>query len=147
MKTVYTIILLLTCVFMTQAKSVKINHKAEITPFNIKIERAEVKEGNTLVYCKIKQRQNFSYNISLDDCWIKTSAIPEKTKGELAVWNEVKKPEHVKKAVRDNEFESFVLSFPGTDIIAPGTLITLKIGDILSRNQKEIVIENLKIKK
>lgn len=131
---------------LLMAKGVKINVKEEIKPYTIKVEKVEFDKGKALIFCKIKQQQRFSYSIEFADCAVITSSNPSGIKGELVHWNDDKKIPFTCKPISDAKNESFVLSFPEESIPMTG-IFDLKIGTVLNKDKKDLIIRNLSIDK
>lgn len=128
------------------SQNVKINYKGEIRPYKFKIEKAEVKNGETTVIIKVKQQERFSYNISFEDCWLSVGNSSNEIKGSLTSWNDNKKPNNYPKPVSDQDDEKFTLTFPGSDILSANE-IDIKIGNIQDRSKTELIFRDIKLKK
>lgn len=139
-------IILLCLVFTTNAQRLKINHKNQIQTIQIKIEKIEVKEGNTIVYITAKQNKNFSYNILFDNCQLTPNSTGVAENGELSSWNGSGKALEFSKPIRDDQEEKFTLTFPGSNILDSSSF-NIQLGTLQNRKKTPIIIENIPIKK
>lgn len=128
------------------SQNIKINYKGEIKPYTFKIEKAEVKNDDTVFTIKVKQQERFSYNISFQDCWLSFGNSSDEIKGSLKSWNDNKKIGSFPKPISDQKDEIFTLSFPGTDILYADEF-NIKIGNIQDRLKTELIFNNIKLKK
>lgn len=131
--------------FCLNAQNVRPNHRIEVKPFTVKIDKIEAKNGVTTIQGKVKQQKRFSYGISFADCAIITDSAPDGIKGELVKWND-KKSKKSDKNVSDEDFDKFVLTFPGNEVFSNAT-IDLRLGCILDRDRTEILVKDIRIKK
>lgn len=145
MKNILTIVLLC-CAILAGAYDYKVNRDIKIKTYDVKIEKIEVKNGETVVYGKVKQKRNFSYNISFEDCYLTLDNYDYKTAGTLRSWNDEKKGLKNPKPVSDQRFEKFTLSFPGT-ACADARTITIKVGNIQDRQKTEIIFRDVILRK
>ncbi len=143
----YILSLILALVVITaNGQKVKINYKGDIHPYKFKIEKAEVKDGNTIFYFKVQQKERFSYNILFDECLLSTNNSSSEIKGTLSTWNDDKRVNDFPKPISDQKEEVFTISFPGTDIIG-ASQFDIRIGTIQNKNKTPIIFEGIKIKK
>lgn len=145
MKYILSIILALV-VITASGQKVKIKYKTELHPYKFKIEKAEVKDGNTIFYFKVQQKERFSYNISFDECILSTNNSSSEIRGALNTWNEDKRVNDFPKPISDQKEEAFTISFPGKDILG-ASQFTIKLGTIQNKNKTPIIFDNVKIKK
>lgn len=143
---ILTLLIIIFWCFGLQAKSLKINYKTQVSPISIVIEKAEFRDNQTNISVKVKQKRNFSYNISLSDIYIVTSNNTDPIKGKLSSWNDVKNPTPDNKPVRDDSEEKFILSFPG-DIFKDVASFDIKIGTILDREKRELIFHDILLSK
>lgn len=137
---------MLALVAMTvNGQKVKIDYKGEVFPYEFKIEKAEVKDGETVFFIKVKQKENFSYSILFDECLMTTDKTSGEIKGSLKTWNEEERVNDFPKPVNDIDYVQFTLSFPGDDIIR-AEQFTLRIGTIQNRKKTPIILEGIKPK-
>ena len=126
-----------------EAKSHKINHKSNVSSISFKIEKAEYKDEHTTIIVKVKQKQNFSYNISLTDIYILPSNhYVDTIRGKLINWNNHKNPNPSNIPVSDENEELLILSFPG-DVITDNPAFDLKIGNIMDRKKTELLFKDI----
>ena len=78
-------------VVTASGQKVKIKYKAELHPYKFQIEKAEVKNGNTIFHFKVKQKEMFSYNILFDECLLSINNSSTEIKGNLSTWNDDKR--------------------------------------------------------
>lgn len=139
-------LLLMCCMLSASALRLKINCKDEIRPIKYKIERAEIKDGETTISIKLLQRKNFSYNVAFDDCYIIVGHSGEPVQGKLTSWKEDRKPPIHPQYISDEDEVELKLTFPGTEL-STASDFTLKIGTIQDRNKTELLVTDIKIKK
>lgn len=142
----YLLTLLVICsALLMQAKDYKIDRKERVQPYELKIEKFQVKGPNALLYVKIKQQKRFSYNVSFDNCYITLPGQADSIKGTLTKWNDEKKIYRNEKPVSDEGWEEAVISFPVSGIFeAPS--FDLMLGNILDRKRTELRFKSLVIK-
>ncbi len=145
MKYIISIILAL-IVITANGQKVKIKRKIEMHPYKFNIEKAEVKDGNTIIYFKVQQKERFSYNILFDECIMNTDNLSSEIRGSLNTWNDDNRVNELPKSISDQKEESFTVRFPGKEILDASQL-TIKLGTIQNKNKTPIIFENIKIKK
>lgn len=143
MRTIFSIIMLC-CMLTVQAKPMKVKQSCDVETFSFKIEKVDVTEWETVVYIKVKQKENFSYNISFKDCILYTEQKPEGVKGELTAWNGDKKITSAVKPISDLSYEKLELTFPPVSL-KKGDSFKILIGKVQDRKKTDIVIENVNI--
>lgn len=128
------------------AKGIKLNYKAQVKPYNVKIEKVEFKSGKALLYGKIKQQNRFSYSVDFSDCYLTAPSRSSAVKGELVEWNDNKKITNFTKTISDQNNEEFIISFPAADFPESGQM-DLHLGTILDRNKTPLLIEAIPLHK
>lgn len=146
MKYLLSILIFCSCIFYINAEKFRVNYKESIKPFNFRIEKVEVKNGETYVYCKVQEFKNFSYNLSFEDCYLIIENVSDIIPGKLTAWSDDKKVTQYVKSVSDENDEKFVLTFPGTDISNVKTF-GIKIGNIMDKKKTDIIFKDIKIRK
>lgn len=136
------IVVFLFCAIFADAQSFKVNRDTRLKSYEVKIEKIEVGNGETVVYGKVKQKRNFSYNISFDDCYILLDNTEDKVEGVLRSWNDEKRGLKNPKPVSDQNFEKFSIVFPGIACADAG-IITIKVGNIQDRQKTEIIFHDV----
>lgn len=134
------------CVLFANAQKYKIKAETSVHPFEIKIEKLELKDGKALIHGKIKQKKNFSYNISFENCSMTIDDSSEIINGELKSWNGETRRLNLPKVVDCDDYDKFVLSF-GISEIPPSKSFTLVPAYILNKDKTDIIFKNLKLKK
>ena len=139
-------LILICCTILLQAQSIKLKYEAKVKSCTFKVEKIKVENNQTLVFLKIKQRQNFSYSISFAECSISTPSAPDGVKGVLKGWNDEEKIWRDTKTISDQDWEECTLAFPSTDILN-SQQIDLMVGRILDRDKTEILFKGISLKK
>lgn len=126
------------------AQGIKLNYKGAVMPFDVKIEKIIPWEwsGSTGVFCKIKQKENFSFQINFEGCNIITPD-GETHYGKLIKWrgkNQMGQLQHV----GGEDYEEFLLVFPTTKLVDYDEF-DITVGFIKNQQKTPLTFKNVKI--
>lgn len=129
--------------FLLSAQTVKLKQNETFVSLEIKLDRLVQTANGVNLYGKVKQKQNFSYNISFQGCAILPENI-EKIPGNLQEWNDNKKTPQEIQSVSDQKDDKFIISFPNLKIIDISNF-DLIIGNVLDRPKTPIIFKDIKL--
>lgn len=126
------------------AKGVKLNYKGTVMPFDVKIEKILLVEskGETGIFCKIKQKKNFSYQVNFEGCNIITPD-GETYYGELYRWDGKNTKEQLQH-VSDEYYEELLLVFPTAKLVDFDEF-DITVGFIKNQQKTPLTFKNVKI--
>lgn len=138
------LLLFLSVSFALTARVFKVNYKGTVMPFEVKIERITVRGNSTIVEGKIKQKSNFSYQMTFEGCNI-VMCDGDTITGELRNLdgNSVDEFTHT---IGDGADEAFVIVFPVIDFDKCEDF-SITLGYIKNQKQTPLTFENVRINK
>ena len=130
---------------LLSAQTFKLHQTNTIVSYVIKLDRMVQTPFGVKLYGNIKQKKNFSYNFSLDECAI---ILPngEIIPGRVQKWNDKKDPSIVNQPISDSYSEHFIIVFPDLNIVDISEL-DLRLGTVLDRDKTPIILKDIRLKK
>lgn len=150
MRKILSLVLLFCALFVNAQNSknelLKVGFKGEINPFEVKIQKILLQENDFFVIGTIKQKENFSYMLNFDDCYIVYGNSDKQEYGNLVLLNKKRQNFEGDQSIGDKKETEFWLKFPCEEFMDVHKF-TIKIGTIQNHKRTPIIFYDVPIKK